>query len=139
MKVINALVAVLWQWINSSRPQQPVHLTDMSFQAASTHSEKSPRSWCFWGETSSTRGIWLYSVCRSFKSNLPSFGGRISHLTYSALNRHVWKKRKFGGNVLCCYLCLYSNLVFLVRNVMWKLHYRKCAVHFLRVYTRLRD
>lgn len=75
-------------------------------------SEKSPQSWCFWGETSSMRWIWLYSVCRNFKSNLPSFRGRISYMTYSALYRHVWKKRKFAGNILCCYLCLYLNLHF---------------------------
>lgn len=74
--------------------------------------EKSPPSWCFWGETSSMRWIWLYSVCRSFKSNLPSFGSRISYMTYSALYRCVWKNRKFAGNILRCYLCLYLNLCF---------------------------
>lgn len=58
------------------------------------------------------RWIWLYSVCRIFKSNL-SFRSRISYVTYSGLYRHAWKKKRmFAGNILCCYLCLYLNLIF---------------------------
>lgn len=63
--------------------------------------------------------------CRSLKSNLPCFGGRISYVSYSALYRHAWRKRKVAGNTLCCYLSLYLNFHFSSKNcnaefALWK-------------------